>query len=66
MCGLSESFIIRSEKGTTLGHPEMKIAIVGQLSGLLAFFFLKHIHCLDRSCIAVLCLTIGIISSIEL
>lgn len=30
------------------------------------FFFLKHIHCLDRSCIAVLCLTIGIISSIEL
>lgn len=39
MRGLSESFIIRSEKGTTLGHPEMKIAIVGQLSGLLAFFF---------------------------
>ena len=65
MRGLSESFIIRSEKGTTLGHPEMKIAIAGQLSGLLAFF-LKHIHCLDRSCIAVLCLTIGIISSIEL
>ena len=39
MRGLSESFIIRSEKGTTLGHPEMKIAIAGQLSGLLAFFF---------------------------
>lgn len=43
MHGLSESFIIRSEKGTTLGHPEMKIAIFGQLSGLLAFFFFFNI-----------------------